>query len=785
VLSALLLIATRAAHAQTETVLYNFTGGSDGGGPQSRLALDGAGNFYGTTAQGGLFAGGTAYQLSPNGVGGYNETVIYNFCSAASCADGAYPFSELIIDSAGNLYGTTYSGGAPGCYNDTSCGVVFELSPSGGVSWTETVVYAFPSDGANGFGPVGGLIMDSSGNLYGTTSERVCFDCTGGAVFKLSPSSGSWTYQLLYAPGTTTGYGTYAGLTMDSAQNIFGVTYSTVFELSPDGKGNWNPTVIHTFTGRPKDGYNAGCTPVLDKAGNLYGTTQQGGTRGDGTVYKLTKGKETGTWTEKILYSFNGSPEDGATPVGIVLDATGDIYGTTFTGGPYGGMGTVFELVAPVGETGSYKENLLWYFNETDGQFPYDSVILDSAGNLYGTTNQGGSSGAGVVFKVALPAVNTTIALTSSPNPSTYGQAVTVTAAVTSSAGAPPDGETISFMKGTTVLGTGTLIGGTASFTTSTLPAAANVVQAVYGGDLKFGSSKSNTVKQVVSKATTTTALASSLNPSNVGQSVTFSASVTPEFSGKVTGTVTFYDGTTALKTIGVSGGVAKFTTSTLTSGTHSITAVYGGNSNFSGSTSGPVSQFVRVATTTTLTSSPNPSAYGQAVTFTATVISSVGAPPPDGETISFMKGTTVLGTGTLSGGTASFTTSMLPVGTNTINSVYGGDSNFPGSTSKAVKQVVSKATTTTALASSLNPSNVGQSVTFSASVTPEFSGKVTGTVTFYDGTTALKTIGVSGGTAKFTTATLTSGTHSITATYNGSGSFFGSSSAPLTQTVN
>lgn len=191
----------------------------------------------------------------------------------------------------------------------------------------------------------------------------------------------------------------------------------------------------------------------------------------------------------------------------------------------------------------------------------------------------------------------------------------------------------------------------------------------------------------------------------------------------------------------------------------------------------------VRAVTTTTLSSSPNPSIHGQEVTFTAVVTSSLGA-LPDGETVTFMDAKKVLGTGTLSGGAASFKTSMLFMGTNAITAVYGGDSNFGGSKSKAVSQVVSKATTTTTLASSQNPSNVGQSVTFTATVAPQFSGTPTGTVTFYDGTTALKTASLNGGVAKFTTSTLTSGKHSITATYNGSTSFSGSS-ASLTQTVN
>jgi hypothetical protein len=188
------------------------------------------------------------------------------------------------------------------------------------------------------------------------------------------------------------------------------------------------------------------------------------------------------------------------------------------------------------------------------------------------------------------------------------------------------------------------------------------------------------------------------------------------------------------------------------------------------------------VVTTTTLSSSRNPSIYGQAVPFTATVSSSVGA-PPNGETVTFMKGTTVLGTGRLNGGSASFTTSTLPGGTDYIKAVYGGDSDFLRS-AKVLSQVVNKATTMTTLTSSLNPSSFGQSVTFTASVAPQFGGTVTGYVIFYNGTTAVKTVSLSVGVAKYTTSTLTSGSHTITATYNGNVDFDGSS-ASLTQTVN
>jgi hypothetical protein len=289
-------------------------------------------------------------------------------------------------------------------------------------------------------------------------------------------------------------------------------------------------------------------------------------------------------------------------------------------------------------------------------------------------------------------------------------------------------------------------------------------------------------LSQVVTKATTTTTLLSSINPSVQGKPVTFTA-VVSSLAGTPTGKIKYLNGATVLATLTLTSGSAKYTTPKLPPGANSITSVYEGDSNNGGSTSAPVSQFVLATTTTTLTSSPNPSAYGQAVTFTAAVTSSIGS-PPDGETITFKQGATVLGTGTLSGGAATLSKLTLGVGTKSVTAVYGGDSNFAASTSKAVSQVVNKATTTTTLASSQNPSNFGQSVTFTASVTPRFSGTVKGNVTFYDGTTALKTVALSGDVAKFTTSTLTSGTHSITATYNGSTSFTGSS-ASLTQTVN
>ena len=286
--------------------------------------------------------------------------------------------------------------------------------------------------------------------------------------------------------------------------------------------------------------------------------------------------------------------------------------------------------------------------------------------------------------------------------------------------------------------------------------------------------------------AGTTTALTSSVNPSIQGKSVTFTATVAPQSgSGIPTGTVTFQNGATVLGKKALSGGSVNFGTQALPPGSDSITAVYGGSSTFTGSTSSPLSQFVEAATTTVVTSSlPTQSSYGQTVLFSATVNSSIGA-PPNGETITFEQGTKVLGTGTLSGGVATFSDSTLPKGTQPIKALYPGDSNFATSTSKPFDQVVVPASTTTSLTSSQNSSGYAQSVTFTATVAPQFIGTPTGVVAFFNGTTKLGTITLNNGVAAYTTTKLAVGTAMITAQYLGFGAFLGSTSSPLSQIVN
>jgi len=383
-----------------------------------------------------------------------------------------------------------------------------------------------------------------------------------------------------------------------------------------------------------------------------------------------------------------------------------------------------------------------------------------------------------------------------SVNPSVYGQSVTVTAMVTAvapSTGTPTG--SVSFLDGSTTLFTATLSGGKAKFTTKALSARLHAITAVYSGDANFATSTSSpALPQTVNQDASTTGVIASVNPSVSGQSVKFTATVkaVAPGSGSPTGSVTFtIDGSTTGDPVGLdSFGRATFSTSTLSVGLHSITATYGSDSNFTTSTSSKLSQNVNPASTkTTVASSAKPSAFGQSVTFTATVSAKApGSGTPTGSA-TFMDGSITLGTGTLSGGVATFTTltSTLAVGSHSIKAVYSGDSNFTTSTSSALSQTVNKASTTTTVDSSASPSPVRQPVTFTATVSANApgGGTPTGTVTFKDGTTVrgTGTLNVSG-VASFTTSTLTLGTHSITAVYGGNSTFTSSTSLVLSETI-
>ena len=407
--AAVLLALPCGAHAQTYTVLHVFSGRPDGALPYAGLIRDSAGNFYGTTSGGGAFNFGTVFKMTPTGT----VNILYSFRGAA---DQENPWSGLIRDARGNLFGTTF-GYLEGGEN-SNFGTVFRISPTG----QETTIHSFaglPTDGAN---PVAGLVRDAAGNFYGAVpyggTGTVCgaFVNTGcGIIYKID-ATGKETVLYNFTGGTD-GADPYGTLIIDRQGNLYGTTplggdlscnapygCGTVFKVDSSG----NETVLYSFGAQPNDGEEPYVTLVRDAVGNFYGTTDWGGTGpcsngavrvGCGTVFKLDpSGKET------VLYSFQGG-FDGENPTaGVILDAAGNVYGTVQAGGSTAcpaGCGLVFR----VDKTG--KKTNLHVFKGKDGSLPLAGLIRDAAGNFYGTTLNGGgaqscgSEGCGVVFKIA------------------------------------------------------------------------------------------------------------------------------------------------------------------------------------------------------------------------------------------------------------------------------------------------------------------------------------------------------------------------------------------------
>ena len=356
IIIAILTLAQGAGAASKYKTLYKFSGGKDGGFPKASLIFDQAGNLYGTTLYGGAFAAGTVFKLAPNADGSWRESVLHSFCSRTNCGDGEFPEASLIFDQAGNLYGTTFEGGAH------DGGTVFKLAPNADGSWRESVLHSFCSRTNCGDGklPLASLIFDQAGNLYGTTDDGGAHE-GGGTVFKLTPNAeGSWRESVLYSFCSRTNCGEGAepfdSLIFDQAGNLYGATEyagahggGTVFKLAPNADGSWKESVLHSFCSRPNcgDGANPLASLIFDQAGNLYGTAFDGGDQGlclasgCGVVFKLTPNLN-GRWKEAVLHAFADHP--GANPsAGIIFDAAGNLYGTS-TGDGSGTFGSVFEI---------------------------------------------------------------------------------------------------------------------------------------------------------------------------------------------------------------------------------------------------------------------------------------------------------------------------------------------------------------------------------------------------------------------------------------------------------
>src|SRR5208283_4452554 len=553
---------------------------------------------------------------------------------------------------------------------------------------------------------------------------------------------------------------------------VVNVFDNTVGVLLGNGDGTFQAAVTYSSGG----GFRAPSIAVADLNGDgkpdLAVANDCGGC--DGSVAVLL-GNGDGTFRPGVLYGSGGDLTWGV----AIADVNGD-------GKP--------DLIV-LNTFNYYTANISVLLGNGDGTFQpaltygsgamwvYSIVVADVNGDgepdlvVGNETLSGGDGSVGVL----LHTTPTTTTLVSSLNPSVYGQAVTFTAAVSAASGTPTG--TVIFYDGSTSLGSATLANGSASLSTSTLAVGSHSITAAYQGVGAFLPSTSVPLNQVVNQLTTTTSLVSSLNPALVTDPVTYTATVASQYGGAVTGTVVFQDGGSTVATVTIAGNQAAYTTKYSKPGTHSITATYSGDTNNSGSVSATLTEQINKGFTskTVVTTSGSPSFVGQPVTFTATVTSTHGT-IPDGDLVTFFDGKTAIGTGATASGVATFVTSSLKAETHTIKAAYSGDDTFEPS-SGLVKQVVDKYPTTTTLSSSPNPSQLGQTVIFTATV--RSAGPTpTGKVKFMDGTKALGSRTLSSGAATLTTSKLAVGSHSITAEYTGDDGSAESTSPVLDQVV-
>jgi uncharacterized repeat protein (TIGR03803 family) len=374
---AVLIVVALPAQAQTFKSLYSFSNSPNGATPFGGVVKDKLGNLYGTTSGGGAASFGTVYKLSNSG----KETVLYSFTGGA---DGSAPYAGLVMDRSGKLYGTTRFGGS------SDGGTVFEVNPETG---QETVLHSFAGqpDGAE---PFSGLILDKSGNLYGATFAGG--SANDGTVYKVDIQTQQETVLYSFTGDPDGGDPVYGNLLMDKSGNLYGTTQGggsfnrgSVWELSANG----SETVLYSFTGGKdgggSDGGGADQSLVMDAKGNLYGVTEGGGV-GAGVVFKVN----IKTKTETVLYTFSALKNGEIPTAGLVRDSKGNLYGTTAAGGGRASYGTVFKL------TGT-KETVLHRFHGGDGKNPFRSpLMLDSDATLYGVTYLGGAHGYGTVFSI-------------------------------------------------------------------------------------------------------------------------------------------------------------------------------------------------------------------------------------------------------------------------------------------------------------------------------------------------------------------------------------------------
>jgi uncharacterized repeat protein (TIGR03803 family) len=379
------------ASAATTDVIFSFEE-DDGEYADTDLETDSIGNIYGTTVLGGDFGSGTVFQLSPTAKG-WNHTVLYSFTGGA---DGGEPYKGVTIDRRGNLYGTAVTGGSGSC--EGGCGVVYKLTKSNG-TWNQTVIYAF-TGAEDGSGPGARVTVDRSGNLYGMTPTGGNFGA--GTIYKLHPHAGSYTFQVIHTfTGGDDGASGSAGRMLLQHGRLYGAATAggmygsgVVFELTPAPIGEWGFKALYSFRGQPDGSFPYGAL-LRAGSGKIYGTTYYGGKNGIGSVYELSP-RFIGEWDERIIYSFQ-TGTDGNSPISnLVHDLAGNLYGTTSEGGL--GSGTIFKL-SPIGG-GQWTESVVHPFSgPPDGGFSYNGMVVDRFGNFYGATVHGGTDNDGAVYK--------------------------------------------------------------------------------------------------------------------------------------------------------------------------------------------------------------------------------------------------------------------------------------------------------------------------------------------------------------------------------------------------
>jgi uncharacterized repeat protein (TIGR03803 family) len=472
--------------------------------------------------------------------------LLYNFCSITNCTDGAHPAASLIEDAAGNLYGTTGGYGATGG-GDNGDGTVFKLDSTG----HETVLYSFcPNNNCiNGEMPLGGLMQDVVGNLYGTTAHGGASG--NGTVFKVDTTGQeSVIYSFWSASDPTDGSYPSTGLIQDAAGNLYGTTeyggdnpngWGTVFKVDASGQ----ETEIYSFCSDPD--CTDGALPlgglIQDAAGNLYGTTEEGDSYG--TVYQLAPPTQSGgNWTETVLYNFACSDPtcpDGANPfAGLVQDAAGNLYGTTMSGGGYGSVGTVFKLSPPAQPGENWTETVLYSFCSVtscaSGASPVAGLIQDVAGNLYGTASGGGAYAGGTVFKLIL--IQTpTLTVTPSSSSITSSQALTVAVTVGGVNGDPAPTGTVTLASGSYTSAATTLTGGSATINVpaGSLPIGTDTLTVSYSGDIVYQSATGTASVTVVSPSFTISDVAVTVAPgATTGNTSTITVTPTGGFTGNV-----------------------------------------------------------------------------------------------------------------------------------------------------------------------------------------------------------------------------------------------------------